>query len=408
MGKQYKSETVRCTYYTWKLFKRDSVYYADGRTGNAINLGKHSLGAKRKEKAIDSLHLLDRAKAIEAGLIKPVKPAQTDSATREISIPQGWKLFLEHCERPAVLGGVSENTLKRYRAVRDKHLKFCSSTNLTLWNDFGKRQAESYGKWLSAEDYSARSIYLELNLLISVIKWMVEEKYLDSDCRISLSLTKPEGTDTYCYSRREVSRMITFCEATSLGQWIRPVIVALATTGMRIGELTNLRWKDVDFEADVIHVVDDRFSRRKKAMGSTRTTKGKRSRTLPLNGALKDVLLQQTRNSDGFVFHGPNGGKLNDKTVLDIFKREVRKPLASEFSVPEGEIGFQHGTIHSFRHYFVSEAFRQGATEAEIMDWVGHRKSAMVHHYRHLRADDSQRRMQSINFVEDDTVSSSD
>lgn len=405
MGKQYKSETVRCNYFTWKIFKRDAVYYADGRTGNAIDLGKHSLGAKRKEKAIDNLNLLDRAQAIKAGLIKPVRPAQADTTRKKVSISQGWNLFLEHCERPDVLGGVSVNTLKRYRAVRDKHFNFCSKTNITSWNDFGKKQAESYGKWLSSEDYADRSIYLELNLLISVIKWMVEEKYLNSGCRISLSLTKPEGTDTYCYTRKEVSRMIAFCEGTELGRWIRPIIVALASTGMRIGELTNLRWKDVDFDVDVITVVDDRFSQRKKAMGSTRTTKGKRSRSLPLNRALKEVLLQQPRYSDGFVFHGLKGGRLKDKTVLDIFKRVVRKPLAPEFSVPEGEIGFQHGTIHSFRHYFVSESFRQGASEAEIMDWVGHRKSAMVHHYRHLRADDSQRRMQSINFVEDDAGS---
>lgn len=40
------------------------------------------------------------------------------------------------------------------------------------------------------------------------------------------------------------------------------------------------------------------------------------------------------------------------------------------------------------------------------MDWVGHRTSEMVRHYQHLRPDDSQRRMQSIDFLSDNTVSS--
>jgi integrase len=181
----------------------------------------------------------------------------------------------------------------------------------------------------------------------------------------------------------------------------------LASTGMRVGELITLRWRDIDFEANVIRVVDDRFSSRKQSMGSTRTTKGKRSRAIPLNAALRGVLTNIPKHPDGRVFHGPHGASLRQKTILTIFKREVRDPLASEFPVPKGEIGFEHGTIHSFRHYFVSECFRQGASEAEVKDWVGHRDSRMVHHYRHLRPDDSHRRMQTINFLEADAVSTS-
>lgn len=88
------------------------------------------------------------------------------------------------------------------------------------------------------------------------------------------------------------------------------------------------------------------------------------------------------RHSDGYVFHGAKGARLRAKRVLDIFKREIRNfkreirnALKTEFPVACGENGFAQGTIHSFRHYFLSEAFRQGATEAEIKDWVGHRSS---------------------------------
>lgn len=71
-------------------------------------------------------------------------------------------------------------------------------------------------------------------------------------------------------------------------------------------------------------------------------------------------------------------------------------PLKKRFPTPPGEIGFEHGRVHSFRHFFVSEAFRQGATEGEVMEWVEHRDSKMVAHYRHLRKDDSHRRMEQI------------
>ncbi|MCA9032793.1 MAG: tyrosine-type recombinase/integrase [Planctomycetaceae bacterium] len=404
MGNPNKSKIFNCTYFTWKLFKRGAVYYADGRT-NSTNLGKHSLMAKEESEAINNLRLLDRAKAIELGLAQ--RESVTAESRRGLSLDSGWTKFLDHCDRPAVMGGVSHNTLKRYRAVRTKHVEFCNQQQIRDWSEIGREQTEAYGRWLAAKDYSARSIYLELTLLVSINKWLIQSKLLSSELRFHLRLTKPTGTDTHCYTRQQVSRMLKHCESSRSGRWIRPILVTLATTGMRIGELMELRWRDVDFEAGVVQVVDDRFSGRKRLVGTARTTKGKRSRTIPMNAALMNVLKDLVRHSDGRVFHGPMGARLRQKSVLNVFKRDIRGPLATEFPVPKEEIGFEHGTLHSFRHYFVSECFRQGATEAEIMDWVGHRDSKMVHHYRHLRPDDSQCRMRAINFIEADTGSSS-
>lgn len=404
MGNQTKSKTITCTYFTWKLFRRGSVYYADGRSDSA-NLGKHSLFAKEMDEAIANLRTLDLEKAIELGLAE-YEPAKSDRHDG-LSLESGWSRFLDHCERPQVMGGASKNTLKRYKAVRTKHVEFCNQRGIKKWAEIGSEHAEAYGYWLAEKKYAARSIYLELMLLVSLNKWLVQAKHLSPGFRFSLTLTKPTGTDTYSYTRQQVSRMLAHCETTIEGRWIRPILVTLATTGMRIGELTALRWRDVDFDAGVITIVDDRFSHRKQLMGTIRMTKGGRSRSIPLNASLVAVLRTLPRHRDGLVFHGPKGAGLRQKTVLNVFKRSVRDPLATAFPVPRGEIGFEHGTIHSFRHYFVSECFRQGATEAEIMDWVGHRDSKMVHHYRHLRQDDSQCRMRSINFVEADSGSAS-
>jgi hypothetical protein len=49
--------------------------------------------------------------------------------------------------------------------------------------------------------------------------------------------------------------------------------------------------------------------------------------------------------------------------------------------------------------FFCSQAFLGGAAEADIKDWLGHRDSKMVAHYRHLRREDSQRKMDKIDFL---------
>jgi integrase len=101
-----------------------------------------------------------------------------------------------------------------------------------------------------------------------------------------------------------------------------------------------------------IRVADERNSSRKRKLGTARTTKGRRSRSIPIH---------------------PDLAKLRD-------------------------IGFEHGRLHSFRHFFCSQCFVSGASEGEIKEWLGHADSKMVEHYRHLRSEDAQRKMQQVDF----------
>ena len=58
-------------------------------------------------------------------------------------------MYLGHCERGPVLGGVGARTLKRYQAVRDKHLGFCEREKILQWTDMDKNATEKYGNWLT-------------------------------------------------------------------------------------------------------------------------------------------------------------------------------------------------------------------------------------------------------------------
>jgi integrase len=179
------------------------------------------------------------------------------------------------------------------------------------------------------------------------------------------------------------------------------VIVGLATTGLRSESFNGLRWSEIDLDAGMIRIKDERFSSRKRKLGAIRTLKGKRDHALPIHPSFRCVLEKLPRSADGRVFHGLRGGHLHARNNLEILQTKVIKPLVGEFPTPPGEIGFEHGVIHSFRHYFCSEAFRQGASEAQVLDWLGNRDSKMILIYRHLRPDDSKRKMNSIDFLGD-------
>jgi integrase len=213
-------------------------------------------------------------------------------------------------------------------------------------------------------------------------------------------MSKPQGTDTYCYSREEVVVMIAHCRSIASLHWLSEVLVALACTGLRISELASLRWTDLDFDAGMLRLTDQRSSARRGELGEVRRTKGKRDRTIPLADALIEVLRTMKRRQDGYVFHGPRGGRLKPDTVLVIFVREVIEPLQKRFPTPQGEIRFEHGRIHSFRHYFCSRAFAEGANEADVKQWLGHQDSQMVAHYRHFGDEESREKLRRINFLD--------
>ncbi len=103
-----------------------------------------------------------------------------------------------------------------------------------------------------------------------------------------------------------------------------------------------------------------------------------------------------TRNPDGFVFHGPEGGRLKADTVRRALVRDVLAPLAEEFPTPEGEAGFAHGRLHSFRHFFCSMCASNGVAQQVVMRWLGHRDSKMVEYYFHLHDDEAHRQMRRI------------
>ena len=399
MPRKPKDAPIVCEHFTWYLRRKPSgVYFGDGRINSQYDLGKPSLGTKDREEALRRLRKLDLQKAIEVGLVEIVDQSVPD----DVELDRGWQVYMDRCEQPEILEGVSEGTRKRYRAVRDKHTTFCEEKGYKTWSTMTKTTTKEYGVWLAKKEYADRTIVLELNVICSIVKWLVEEEHLPPSCRFLLKLSKPDGTTTFCYTKQQVTRMIAFCYESPSLVWLGQVITALATSGLRINELAKLRWTDVDFPSNTIRLTDERARPRRKQTGQERRIKGKRGRALPMHPAFREVLAALPRHRDGLVFRGQKGGRLSDRRVLEALQGRVIEPLKNEFPTPEGEIGFAGGTIHGLRHFFCSEAYRNGAKDAELLEWLGHRDSEIMKLYRHLRREDSHRRMEQINFLGSD------
>ena len=130
--------------------------------------------------------------------------------------------------------------------------------------------------------------------------------------------------------------------------------IALATfTGMRRGELLNLRWMDVDLENCRLYLRD---------------TKNGSLRVLALNNLAIQVLTSGPKGqpSDA-VFPTLNGQRLS------VYTRRLFKRLH-----------IQNASLHSLRHTAASWLVMQGVELYAVGQLLGHRTPRMTQRYAHL------------------------
>lgn len=329
MPKKTKYENVIGRHFTWRLYLRPSgMWYADGRA-NDPSPGRHSLETKDRDEALDAVRQLDLLKAVELGKADP-KELETALDTR-LPLAEGISMYKEHVARSPVTGGARPKTQSRYRAVFDKFEPFALEQGVRFWNDVSARLLDRYAAWLDGESYAYRTEFLELTTIKQAVNWMIVEKHLPEACRIRLPLTRPTGTDAYCWRPVEVEAILKRCaEAPDLG-WLGDVLTALACTGMRISELASLRWTDIDFANNLIKLTDETAAVVRQRGRKARQIKNRRSRSFPIHNDLRRVLEQIERQPDGLVFHGPKERRAEprhlqahaDQRGVDTVGREV-------------------------------------------------------------------------------------
>jgi integrase len=145
------------------------------------------------------------------------------------------------------------------------------------------------------------------------------------------------------------------------------IFLTAAFTGLRMGELLALRWRDVDFELQAIRV---RASYTHRELG---TPKNRTGRTVPMIDAVARALARLSGRElftgpDDLVFAGFAGDHLDDSALRRRYKR-VRD-----------EAGLRPLRFHDLRHTFGTHAIRT-ADPRELQEWMGHADFATTQIY---------------------------
>ncbi len=145
----------------------------------------------------------------------------------------------------------------------------------------------------------------------------------------------------------------------------------LGYSGLRLGEATQVRWSDVDFDANSLLVT-----------GGDAGTKNHEVRTMPLFPPLRRLLESLLRPTD---------------TNARLFSLISAKQALGTACEKAGLPNFGH---HAMRHFFCSNAIEAGCDFKVISGWLGHKDGGVLvaMTYGHLRNEHSTAMAKRITF----------
>lgn len=165
-----------------------------------------------------------------------------------------------------------------------------------------------------------------------------------------------------------------------------------AFTGLRLGELRALRWRDIDWTGAVVHVRRNAPTSA-PASAKEKAPKSGRARTVPLSdeaARTAEALSRRERwtASGDRVFPSPTGGAIDDVKVRLAFYAALEAAGLGSLRAKEEPI-----TFHDLRHSFGTTCAVAGIPEVTIQSWMGHTNGETTKRYMHHapRHDDARR-----------------
>jgi integrase len=153
---------------------------------------------------------------------------------------------------------------------------------------------------------------------------------------------------------KELERLLDACDA--LGDYadqMRALVVVGAYTGMRPGELFELRWSDIDLASNRITVG------RRLYRGTVDTPQGNKPKTIALPPPARDVLVRQPTRAGELVFVSKTG------------KRLAAPTLSHYWATVKARAGLEHDFYLATKHYGVHLLYKLGISKRAIAAQMG-------------------------------------
>lgn len=207
------------------------------------------------------------------------------------------------------------------------------------------------------------TVRLELALLSAVFEQCRKEwGYPVANPVREIRIPKPGQPRKRRLEPGEEAALLAACERSG-SRYLVPLVTLAIETGMRLGELASMTWRNVDLQKRTVHLPD---------------TKNGSARTVPLSSRAVTVLREMPVSITGQVFVAKVG------SIKIAFRNALARARSDSFC-GVFLVGLR---FHDLRHEAVTRLFEKGLNPIEVGMVSGHKTLSMLQRYTHLRSEE--------------------
>ena len=265
----------------------------------------------------------------------------------------------------------SEHTLNAYSSDIVSYILWLNGESCINANFEKLRE---YLHFIQRFEYKKTTIARKTASIRTFYKFLFREKYIDTNPALSLSAPKRPKPLPKFLTPEEVEQILNNVKIdTPSGFRNRVILELLWATGMRVSELSNLNFGDINLEENEIRV----FGKGAKERIVLMSNRAKDYLQQYINSARNLIVSQEyktpDKSDDSPLFINNTGYRLQNKTI-----RKVINDTVERIELPKKV------TPHVFRHSFATKLIENGADLRVVQELLGHAGISNTQIYTHV------------------------
>jgi len=277
-----------------------------------------------------------------------------------VLLPSLVERFIKHLEAQ----GKSSFTIIAYKKDLEQFIGYLTSKEVQDIKEVKKDQINGFIEKLITENYTKKSASRKLNSIRTFFRYLKQEGIIDQNPSLDVSHPKYIQSPPRIFTKLEYRALRDFAKEDARTY---ALVEILLQTGMKIGELANLRTTDIN--GSTIHI---------RNYGQTP------GRDVPLNKAVKksieEYLKKRPESKEDRLFITRTGHSLLIRNIRQIISRCFR------------EIGVKDATVNDLRNTFIAHQLRQGVPVEYIAQLVGHKRLSSTERFLNLVKEEVQKK----------------